>query len=410
MPCDHGIAFRSGRGARISVLATLLVAAAAPPVLAQIAGSANLGGPQPMVSTPIPDGDPVALAKDMGLVESDKPMREMVKGWTRPKKVIVFVDNNTNRIAWLQQVAPGVKLVPVRTHADAMAQIADTNGQLYGFCNKEVVKAGKVLNWVLASHGGVEECFGGEVPQELTSGKVVVTNFKRVLAETIADHALAMTLALGRGLDLFVRMNQRGSFDKTAIPDQRLWQIKGHTMLIVGLGGVGTDLAQRAHALGMHVIATRNTSHDGPAFVDYVGLSKELPDLIGKADVVVMCAPLTKDTTRLFDAAMFARMKKGAFFVNVARGEQVVTDDLVAALKSGQVGGAGVDVIDLKGQDAKTLYNTPNLFVTPHMSAHAAGADDASGGEGTWQIAREQLRRYVNGDKLYSIVDPKLGY
>ena len=85
------------------------------PAWAQIAGTANLGGPQPMVSTPIPDGDFAAVAKRLGLVESAKPARELIKGWQRPRKILVGVDNNTNRLAWLQAAAPGVQLVAVRS-------------------------------------------------------------------------------------------------------------------------------------------------------------------------------------------------------------------------------------------------------------------------------------------------------
>jgi phosphoglycerate dehydrogenase-like enzyme len=156
----------------------------------------------------------------------------------------------------------------------------------------------------------------------------------------------------------------------------------------------------------MTVIATRNSSRDKPEFVSYVGLSDELPTLIPKADVVVAALPLVPATTNLFDAKMFARMKKTAFFINVGRGGSVVTDDLVAALNSGAIAGAGLDVTEPEPLPREhALWKAKNIIITPHMSARS---DLGQGVRET--IYREQVRRFVAGDKLLSVVDPKKGY
>src|ERR1700689_4646849 len=112
---------------RIALVVALI---AVNPASAQITGTANLGGSQPMVSTPIPDGDFAAVAKKLGLVESAKPARELIKGGQKPRKILVSVDNNTNRLAWLQAAAPGVTLVAVHTLAEKNAQIADADALL----------------------------------------------------------------------------------------------------------------------------------------------------------------------------------------------------------------------------------------------------------------------------------------
>jgi phosphoglycerate dehydrogenase-like enzyme len=174
----------------------------------------------------------------------------------------------------------------------------------------------------------------------------------------------------------------------------------------VGLGGIGLEVAKRAHALGMKVIATRASSREGPDYVSYVGLSDELPTLIGQADVVVAALPLVPATTRLFDAKMFARMKKSAYFINVGRGGSVVTDDLVAALNNGTIAGAGLDVTEPEPlPKGHPLWKAKNIIITPHMSAQSDLGQSIRE-----LILREQLRRFVAGDKLLSVVDFSKGY
>jgi len=404
----------------LNAFAVALIAAG--PAFAQIAGTANLGGPQPMVSTPIPDGDFAAVAKKLGLVESAKPAREFIKGWQKPRKILVGVDNNTNRLAWLQAAAPGVKLVAVRTPEEKKAQIADADALLRMPCNREDIAAGKKLHWIQQGSVTVAGCFAvaehtsvrQDVPQKLLDGTVVITNLQGVLTRPLAEHAIAMMMTLGRALDINVIQQGKGHFDRTAIPPGRLWVFEGRTLLVVGLGGIGNQVARIAHGLGMTVIATRNSSRQGPDTVSYVGLSSELPDLVGKADVVVLAAPLTPDTQHLFNAAMIARMKKGSLLINVASGGEVVSEDLIAALKSGQLGGAGLDLADPENPSrlppGDPLFSAPNLIMSPETASHAVDTDAASGGEDMWIIARENLRRYIDGDKLYSVVDAKRGY
>ncbi len=402
--------------------ASLIFSPAFTPAWAQIAGTANLGGAQPMVSTPIPDGDFAAVAKRLGLVESARPARALIKGWQAPRKILVGVDNNTNRLAWLQAAAPGVKLVAVRTPEEKKREIADADALLRMPCNREDFAAAKKLHWIqqgsvtiagcseVAEHTTVRQ----HVPQQLLAGTVVITNLQGVLTRPLAEHAIAMMMALGRGLDINVLQQAKGHFDKTAIPPGRLWVFEGRTLLVVGLGGIGRQVAQLAHGLGMTVIATDRSDRPKPDTVSYVGRPEQLPELVAKADAVVLAVPLTPETHQLFNAAMFARMKKGALLINVASGGEVVSADLVAALKSGQLGGAGLDLADpanpsrLEPNDP--LFGAPNLIMSPETASHAIDTTAASGGEDMWLIARENLKRYVAGDKLYSVVDPRRGW
>ena len=392
------------------------------PAWGQIAGTANLGGPQPMVGTPIPDGDFAAVAKRLGLVESAKPARELIKGWETPRKILVGVDNNTNRLAWLQAAAPGVKLVAVRTPEEKNREIADADGLLRMPCRREDFAVARRLRWIQQGSVTIAGCseitehttVRQQVPRQLLEGTAVITNLQGVLTRPLAEHAIAMMMALGRGLDINVLQQAKGQFDKTAIPPGRLWVFEGRTLLVVGLGGIGRQVAQIAHGLGMTVIATDRSDRPKPDTVNYVGRPEQLPELVAKADAVVLAVPLTPQTHHLFDAAMFARMKKGALLINVASGGEVVSADLVAALKSGQLGGAGLDLADpanpsrLEPNDP--LFGAPNLIMSPETASHAIDTTAASGGEDMWIIVRENLKRYVAGDKLYSVVDPRRGW
>ena len=177
-------------------------------------------------------------------------------------------------------------------------------------------------------------------------------------------------------------------------------------MLVVGLGGIGTEVARLASAAEMRVTGIRSSRRSGPPFVDRVGLTEELTEFASEADVVVNCLPMTPDTADIFDADLFDTMKNTATFVNVGRGGTVDTDALVAALSEGKIAGAGLDVTDPEPLPADhQLWKAPNLIITPH---YAARSD--IGRERRWLLYRENLRRFVTGEPLLSVVDPEKGY
>lgn len=341
----------------------------------------------------------------LGLEESDVAARDM-PGWTKPEAVIVFSDG-PDRVAWFKEVLPdSVTLLPARSDREAIdlaAANADTARAAVGFCSPSLVKAGPNIRWLHMPFAGVARCI--TIP-EVAAGGYLVTNMQRLSAPQIAEHVIAMMLYFSRGLDHYAAAQRNKSWDRGAAPLDQLWAINTKTMLIAGLGGIGTQTAELASGLGMRVIATRNSSRTGPDFVDYVGLSDELPDLAAQADVVVNALPLTDQTTGLFNADLLGRMKSTALFINVGRGGSVVTADLIAALENGTIAGAALDVQDPEPMPSDDpLWDAPNLLITPHIS----GFNDA-GRDMFWVILRENLRRYVAGDKMLSVVDIEKGY
>jgi phosphoglycerate dehydrogenase-like enzyme len=216
-----------------------------------------------------------------------------------------------------------------------------------------------------------------------------------------------MMMALARGLDVYHLNQQDRAWQRDAdLGSGEFMELEGRTVLVVGLGGIGTQAAKRAHGLGMRVIATRGSRREGPDYVEYVGLADELLELAGQADVVINTAPLTDRTRGIFNAEFFAAMKPTAYFISVGRGASTVTDDLVAALNSGQIAGAGLDVTDPEPlPEGHVLWTTPRVIISPHT----AGRSDKSR-DRLYLLVQENLRRYVAGEPLFSVVEIGRGY
>ncbi len=345
-------------------------------------------------------GATARLIEELGLRESAIAMRDR-PGWAPPSKV-VLMGADAARVAWMQEAVPGVKVVGAPDRAAAVREAADADA-LIGECVPEVIAAGTRLRWVQRMYAGVERCVA--IPA-FTERGIVLTNMQKVAGSVMAEHVMALMFGLTRGLASYVPAQATGEWADEAVPESRMWEVKGRTMLVAGLGGIGTEVARRAHALGMTVIATRNSGTDGPEYVAEVGLPDKLLSFAGRADVIVSTLPLTPETRGLMDKAFFDAAKRGALFINVGRGGTVVTDDLVAALQDGRIGGAGLDVTDPEPlPPAHPLWRAPNVIITPHVAAALEGNE-----EPRWILARENLRRYVAGGKLLSEADVKKGY
>jgi phosphoglycerate dehydrogenase-like enzyme len=341
-----------------------------------------------------------ALIERLGLVESATPVRDR-PGWRKPERILVW-NLAPQLAASLQAAAPGVELLMAKDAAEAAALAKDADAVL-GLCSPELLAAGPNIRWIQSYSAGVERCVA--IPA-MRDRDILLTNMQRVAGPVMAEHVIAMMLAYARGLHFYIPERMAGRWTQEMPPPGQLLTIEGKTVLVVGLGGIGIEVAKRSHALGMRVIATRASGREGPAFVSYVGLPDELHKLAGEADFIVNTAPLTPATTGLFDAKFFAAAKPGAFFVNVGRGKSVVQPDLIAALRSGRLAGAGLDVTDPEPLPADSpLWQMQNVILTPHISAGSELGDELR-----FAIGIENLRRYVAGEKMLSVVDVARGY
>ncbi len=360
---------------------------------------------------------PEELVRVFDLRESDVPVREL-PGWAPPEKVVVVVpeewDIRDERMAFLQEVAPGVELIPVRNRRDALDRGVLTDAQVVlGLgCGASTVSAiGPETHWVQSGSVGVAGCFTsgtppGETNRILRERNIVFTSIRSMTARAIAQHSLTTMLSLIGGMDIHDERQGNHVWGRTqtdVVKDKNLdREFQDHTLLVVGLGSIGTEVGRLAHALGMRVIATRNTSRSGPAFVDYVGLSDEMYELAGQADVVFASVPNTPATQQMFDAEFFDAMKETAYFVSIVRLPVVNWDDLKDALRSGSIAGFGAD--DLPQRDFE-LWDMPRVIMTPHVSDYSNRYRDNQ-----FLLYRENLRRYVAGDRMLNVVDLQRGY
>ena len=339
-----------------------------------------------------------ALIQKFGLRESRQSVREMAN-WQIPKKVVVW--QNEERLPGLRVAYPSITFETVGNVASLPTALDDAD-VFVGYCIPAGVNSDHELQWLMSLAVGIENCAASEA---LKRQKTIVTNVKGLSGPEIAEHAIALMMALNRGLDGFIAAQQTQHWNRPLYAND-IWELEGRTVLVVGLGGIGKEVARRAHGLGMNVIATRNSRREGPDYVSYVGLADELLGLARQADVVINTAPLTDKTRGMFNAEFFKAMQSHAYFVSVGRGKSTNTDDLIAALKNGELGGAGVDVTDPEPLPADhPLWKQPRVIITPHMAFRSEKL-----AERNWILVKENLRRYVNGDKLISVVDLQRGY
>jgi phosphoglycerate dehydrogenase-like enzyme len=350
-----------------------------------------------------------AVITRLRVQDAPQPVRAR-KQWRVPKKVVLLEFYNPTGWAGRQEkfaaVAPQTQVVVAKDLPSALSATVDAD-VIVGFnseiCNPKILDNAKQLRWISSLAAGVELCMA--VPS-VRSRDLLVTNMRGVDSAAIGEHAVALTMALAHGLDTFAVDTSKGVWNGAHGVGTPMQVLEGKTMLVVGLGGIGTEVAKRAYGLGMKVVATRDNDRNKPDFVSYVGLANEMQTLAKSADVIVNCVPLTPQTTGMYNAAFFANLKPTAFFINVARGASAVTDDLTSALNEHRLAGAGLDVVDPEPLPRDNpLWRAPHVIITPHISSRS----DLPG-EARWTLAVENLRRYVNGEKMLSVVDLSKGY
>src|SRR5262249_52599159 len=223
-------------------------------------------------------------------------------GWAPPKKIIV-PNLMPGKLLELKRIAPDIFFIPVRSAEEAAKEASDADSVL-GFCTSEIVKVGKKLRWIQVGHAGVEK----DLVPELVKSDIAFTNTQRLYGPNVADQAMALLLNLTRG------PIQKGPGNwKDLKSVSKADELHGKSMLIVGLGGIGTQIAKRAHAFGMRVMAIdANEALVKPDFVFSLSRPDSMMELLPKSDVVVLAVPLTDKTRGMFGASQFGVMKPTA--------------------------------------------------------------------------------------------------
>jgi phosphoglycerate dehydrogenase-like enzyme len=300
-------------------------------------------------------------------------------------------------VAEFQRVAPGATVKAVDS-AQLKTEIADADAIL-GTINADLVRAGKKLKWAQMYFAGMENVLS----PELVDSDIILTNGKIIQGPEIADHAMALLLSLTRGLyrTIPARASEQWSRDM-----EGMVELNGKTAVIIGVGGIGTQIAVRAHGFGMRVIGVDPKDAPYVPFVEKMVTPERLDEVLPEADVVFISAPHTPKSRGMMGSKQFDLVKKGSYFVAVSRGKVFDNNALVRALDSKRLAGAGLDVTDPEPlPPGHPLWKFENVVITPHT----AGTSDRIQ-ERRVALVKENVRRFVAGEPLLNVVDKRAGY
>ena len=316
-------------------------------------------------------------------------------------KKIVLLNPLAGQVQDFQTASPKVKIVGA-TGATVLAEIADADGFI-GVITPQMYAAARRLKWVGVMSAGVENILQVPGADPFKNSDVVLTNNKVVQGIEIADHAMALLLYTTRRLNEYGANMKNEEWVKTPFKGIEL---RGKTALIIGVGGIGQNIALRCWAFGMHVIGVDPEERAILSYIDRVVKPDQLDEVVPLADVVFISAPDTDKSHKMFGAKEFELMKQQSYFVAVSRGGVYDMPGLVKALDTGKLAGAGVDVMDPEPlPKGHALWQFKNVMITPHI----AGRSDLDNARMLGTI-KDNIRRFAEGLPFMNVVDKKKGY
>ena len=300
----------------------------------------------------------------------------------------------------MEAAGPDSEVTVVDSDGEALEFAAETDVVL-GFVTPQLYAAAPNLRWVHAIASGVNRY----LYPAFRDGEVMLSSEKGQVGPQLADHAFALLLALTRKVASAIRLGP-GAWDQRRALRMQETELTGKVMGIVGYGGTGRAVAQRATGFGMRSIAVDRDALEGDDHVEAVWAMDRFNELLEASDVVAVCCPLTPETDGLFDREAFARMPHGSMIVNVTRGEIIDAEALIEALDSGQLAGAGLDVVPIEPLPADhPLWQRDDVVMTPH----AAGASQLRAPRNIDRFCGN-LRRLRTGEPIEGLIDKQAGY
>jgi phosphoglycerate dehydrogenase-like enzyme len=312
-------------------------------------------------------------------------------------KVIISFGLSKRWVGHLRAAFPEVEFVQTRDLAEQNRSAADA-AVIFGFRDQELVEHAPRLKWLHYYGAGVD----GLDAAHFEKHGILCSNSRGVAAPNIAEHVLAMMLSFARSLQRLARTQAAEIWVKNT--EIVVFELNGKRLGIVGLGAIGQELASRALAFGMQVSGLRK---NGPAVAGVTMFKPEqLLELAAQSDHLAICLPGTAATEKSIGSAVFSAMPRGSYFYNVGRGNIVVQDELIAALASGHLAGAGLDVVDPEPlPSGHPLWHAPNVLLTSHTSGNT---------DRYWERAvplfERNLRAFIDGRPLENLVDLRRGY
>jgi phosphoglycerate dehydrogenase-like enzyme len=313
----------------------------------------------------------------------------------RPQPVLA----ETLRSRW-----PEMRVLHLPDYDHLPQELPDTDIFVGYSLRPQQLKLAKNLKWLHSTAAGVAQL----MYPELRDSGIVVTNPSGIFSVPMAEHTMGLLIALARNFPDSVRYQDNFQWGQQDLWDkpQRLTELNGQLLLIVGYGSIGRELARRAHAFDIRVWGVTRSGKGDPTYAEKIVPAAQLDEALAQADYVVVAAPETQETAQLMSAARIAKMKRGARLINVGRGSLLDEAALLHALESGALAGAAVDVAGTEPLPPESpLWKAPNLFITPHTSAVS---------DRLWtrqaDILVQLLERWFDGRELFNQVDFTRGY
>ncbi len=315
-------------------------------------------------------------------------------------KLVVNAQWPAHHLGPLKAEFPQVKFVEAGDAAVLGREIVDADA-VFGRLTDELYGAATKLRWVQAQSAGVEWIWDAPA---LQASAVTLTNFRGAHAQTIAEHAFGMLLYMTRSFPALLEAQRRKVYLRPV--DPRPVGLAGLTLGVIGLGNIGRAMAQRGAGFDMRVIAVDINDVPKPDTVAELRGLDGLPDLLERADAVMIATPLTPQSRGMIGADQLTLMKPTAHLLVMSRGKIVDESALIAALKEQWIAGAGLDVQAIEPMSADDpLWEAPRTILSPHMSGQS---------EQTWTLGsgflRENLTRFLAGQELMNLVDKSRGY
>lgn len=292
---------------------------------------------------------------------------------------------------------PELDVIVAETREGAEQAIAVAEGA-YGTIPPDLLPKAQKLRWLQAPQAAPP---AGYYYPELIAHPVAITNFREIYNDHIAAHVMAFVLAFARGLHIYLPQQLRREWRPAPRESGDVVHLPEASALIVGVGGIGGEIARLAAAFGMRVVGIDERRTEKPPGVAELHRAAALDAELPKADFVILTVPHTPETEGLMNRARFRRMKKSAFFINIGRGMTTRLDDLVAALEAGEIAGAALDVYEQEPLPADhKLWTLPGVLLTPHTAGHGPYLDDRR-----YEVLSDNCRRFAAGEPLRNLVD-----
>lgn len=315
------------------------------------------------------------------------------------KKILVTIPVKECHMERINELVSGCAVNFVPAGQATEEQVAEAS-VIIGNVPAKMIKASENLELLQLESAGAD----AYLPAGVLAEKTVLCNATGAYNRTVTEHAVALTLMLMKKLYLYRDLQREGKWTDLGAAMSPV----GATVLVVGLGEIGLQYAQRMKEMGAYVIGVKRREGSCPEGIDELVRTEEIDRVLPRADVVFSILPNTKQTVHFYTGERFRLMKDSALFINCGRGNAVENSVLLKALQDGQIAAAAVDVTEMEPLPADSpLWRQPNLVITPHV---AGGYHIPHTLECIVDIACENLRRWREGEEFCNVVDPETGY